>query len=95
MKRFNPKVRAAALDFIKSQFRPGMVGEMTQELHDAYAAECKLFDEHFMGMNPDEKNEYYQFVIWLDNSEMWKTDLTVDELFDIYYEQKQFAKANP
>ena len=46
-------------------------------------------------MNPDEKNEYHQFVTWLDNSEMWKTDLTVDELFDVYYEQKQFSKANP
>ena len=80
----NPKIRAAALDFTKSQFRPGMVSEMTQELHDAYAAECKLFDEHFTGMNFDEKSEYHQFVTWLDNSEMWRTDLTVDELYDVF-----------
>ena len=82
----NPKVRAAALDFIKSQFRPGMVGEMTQELHDAYAAECRLFDEHFKGMNPDEMQEYKEFVRWLDFSRMWESDLTVDKLYDVFYQ---------
>jgi hypothetical protein len=80
----NPKIRAAALDFIKSQFRPGMVGEMTHELHDAYAAECKLFGEHFKGMTKSELNDYSGFVQWLDNSDMWKSDLTVDELWDVF-----------
>jgi len=80
----NPKVRAAALDFIKSSFRPGMVGEMTHELHDAYEAECRLFNEHFKGMTKWELNDYSGFVQWLDHSEMWKSDLTVDELWDVF-----------
>lgn len=76
----NPKVREAALDFIKSQFRASY-GEVT---HEAYAAECRLFDEHFKGMNPEEKMDYRDFVNWLDNSRMWESDLTVDELWDVF-----------
>jgi len=79
----NPKIRAAALDFIKSSFRPGMVGEMTHELHDAYAAECRIFSEHFKGMSKSESHDYHKFVTWLDNS-VWKSDLTVDELWDVF-----------
>lgn len=79
----NPKIREAALDFIKSQFRASY-GEVTQELHDAYAAECRLFDEHFKGMNPEEKDEYKEFVNWLDFSRMWESDLTVDELYEVF-----------
>jgi hypothetical protein len=80
----NPKIRAAALDFIKSSFRPGMVGEMTHELHDAYAAECQLFNVHFKGMSKSESHDYHKFVTWLDNSGMWNSDLTVDELWDVF-----------
>lgn len=74
----NPKVREAALDFIKSQ------GMNLTTSHEAYAAECKLFDEHFKIMTPEEKSDYREFVTWLDNSEMWKSDLTVDELWDVF-----------
>lgn len=74
----NPKVREAALDFIKSQ------GSTSTICHEAYAAECKLFDEHFKVMTPEEKSDYREFVTWLDNSEMWKSDLTVDELWDVF-----------
>ena len=79
----NPKVGAAALDFIKSQFRISY-DEINHEFHEAYAAECRLFDEHFKGMNPNEKDEYKKFVNWLDNSRMWESDLTVDELYDVF-----------
>jgi hypothetical protein len=79
----NPKVRAAALDFMKSQVRPGHTLE-GQELNDVYAAECKLFDEHFKGMTKSEKADYSGFVQWLDNSEMWKSDLTVDGLYEVF-----------
>jgi hypothetical protein len=79
----NPKVRAAALDFIKCQFRISY-DEINHEFHEAYAAECRLFDEHFKGMNPNEKDEYKKFVNWLDNSRMWESDLTVDELYDVF-----------
>lgn len=74
----NPKVREAALDFIKSQ------GTNSTTSHEAYAAECKLFDEHFKVMTPEEKSDYREFVTWLDNSEIWKSDLTVDELWDVF-----------
>jgi hypothetical protein len=77
----NPKIRAAALDFIKSQNPSQLEG---QELHDAYEAECRLFSEHFKGMTKLELAGYSEFVQWLDNSEMWKSDLTVDELWDVF-----------
>jgi hypothetical protein len=77
----NPKVRAAALDFIKSQNPSQLEG---QELHDAYEAECRLFNEHFKGMTKSELNDYSGFVQWLDHSEMWKSDLTVDKLWDVF-----------
>ena len=79
----NPKVRAAALDFIKCQFRISY-DEINHEFHEAYAAECRLFDEHFKEMNPNEKDDYKKFVNWLDNSRMWESDLTVDELYDVF-----------
>ncbi len=75
----NPKVRAAALDFIKSQ------EIMTFDFsHEAYSAECRLFDEHFKVMSKDELNEYNKFVTWLDNSRMWESDLTVDKLYEVF-----------
>ena len=77
----NPKVRAAALDFIKSQNPSQLEG---QALHDAYEAECRLFNEHFKGMTKWELSNYSGFVQWLDHSEMWKSDLTVDELWDVF-----------
>ena len=79
----NPKIRAAALDFIKSQVRPGHTLE-GQALHDAYEAECRLFNEHFKGMTKSELNDYSGFVQWLDKSGMSKADLTIDELWDAF-----------
>ena len=79
----NPKVRAAALDFIKCQFRISY-DEINHEFHEAYAAECRLFDEHINNMTREEKQEYKEFVMWLDNSRMWESDLTVDELYDVF-----------
>ncbi len=77
----NPKVRAAALDFLKSQNPSQLEG---QALHDAYEAECKLFNEHFKGMTKSELNDYSGFVQWLDKSGMSKADLTIDELWDAF-----------
>ena len=83
----NPKVRAAALDFIKSQFKTSFgVVDTIQEVHDAFVAECRLFDKHFKEMTREEKDEYKDFVMWLDKSGMWESDLTVDELYDIFYQ---------
>lgn len=73
----NPKVREAALDFIKSQ-------EIRTFDHNAYAAECRLFGEHFKIMSESEKHAYSRFVQWLDNSRMWESDLTVDELYEVF-----------
>lgn len=85
----NPKVRAAALDFMKSQVRPGHTLE-GQELHNAYEAECRLFGEHFKTMSKSEMHDYSGFVQWLDNSRMWESDLLVDELYDSF----KMIKAN-
>jgi hypothetical protein len=35
-------------------------------------------------MSKVEMDNYSRFVQWLDNSEMWKSDLTVDELWDVF-----------
>lgn len=74
----NSRVRAAVLDFIKSQDTSSTTS------HDAYAAECRLFGEHFKVMTSVEKSDYREFATWLDNSKMWKSDLTVDELWDVF-----------
>ena len=79
----NPKVRAAALDFIKCQ-NMSHLDVNSQAFHDAYEAECRLFNEHFKNMTREEKDEYKDFVMWLDNSRMWLSDLTVDELYDVF-----------
>lgn len=77
----NPKVRAAALDFLKSQNPEQLEG---QALHDAYAAECQLFNGHFKDMSKSESFDYNRFVKWLHDSGMSKSDLTVDELWDVF-----------
>ena len=79
----NAKVRAAALDFIKSAGMSEM-DTNSQAFRSAYAAECRLFNEHFKEMSWDEKREYTEFVTWIDNSGLWKSDLTVDELYYAY-----------
>jgi hypothetical protein len=81
----NPKIKIAALDFVKSKFRPGYENNLKgQELHDEYSRECELFENHFKLMSKDEIQTYHDFVVWIDYSEMWKTDLTIDELWDIH-----------
>ena len=76
----NPKVREAALNFIRTQ---------SDVLHIAYEAECKLF-EYLMGMDNDERAEYGKFVTWLHKTKMWQSDLLVDELYDSF----KMIKAN-
>ena len=75
----NSKVRAAVLDFMKSE---------TGNDHDAYAAECELFGKHFSGMDAPEKRQYKEFVNWLVASDMIKSDLTIDELHDVMEAQE-------
>ena len=75
----NSKVRAAVLDFMKSE---------TGNDHDAYAAECELFGKHFSGMDAPEKRQYKEFVNWLIASDMIKSDLNIDELHDVMEAQE-------
>ena len=75
----NSKVRAAVLDFMKSE---------KGNDHDAYAAECELFGKHFSGMDAPEKRQYKEFVNWLVASDMIKSDLTIDELHDVMEAQE-------
>jgi hypothetical protein len=35
-------------------------------------------------MTKSELADYSGFVQWLDNSEMWKSDLTVDGLYEVF-----------
>jgi hypothetical protein len=57
------------------------------EFHEAYAAECRLFNEYFKKFTPAESEMYRKFVQWLSDSDMIKSDLTIDELFDTYCTQ--------
>ena len=75
----NSKVRAAVLDFMKSE---------TGNDHDAYAAECELFGKHFSGFDAPEMRQYKEFVNWLIASDMIKSDLTIDELHDVMEAQE-------
>ena len=76
----NSKVRAAVLDFMKSE---------KGNDHDAYAAECELFGKHFSGFDAPEKRQYKEFVNWLIASGMLKSDLTIDELHDVMEAQER------
>ena len=75
----NSKVRAAVLDFMKSE---------NGNDHDAYAAECELFGKHFSGFDAPEMRQYKEFVNWLIASGMLKSDLTIDELHDVMEAQE-------
>ena len=57
------------------------------EFHEAYAAECRLFNEYFKKFTPVESETYRKFVQWLSDSNMIKSDLTINELFDTYCTQ--------
>ena len=76
----NTKVRAAVLDFMKSE---------TGNDHDAYAAECGLFGKHFSGMDAPERRQYKEFVNWLIASNLIKSDLNIDELHDVMEAQER------
>ena len=76
----NSKVRAAVLDFMKSE---------KGNDHDAYAAECELFGKHFSGFDAPEKRQYKEFVNWLVASGMIKSDLTIDDLYDVMEAQER------
>lgn len=82
----NSKVKAAVLDFMKSGNIFNADGSTN---HDAYAAECELFGKHFSGMNEPEKRQYKEFVNWLEASGLIKSDLTIDELYDVMESQER------
>lgn len=75
----NSKVRAAVLDFMKSE---------NIDNHDAYAAECELFGKHFSGFDAPEMRQYKEFVNWLTASGMIKSDLNIDELYDVMVKEE-------
>lgn len=53
------KVKAAILDFIHSENLFNIDGSFD---HESYAAECRLFNEHFKNMSKEEMNEYKEIV---------------------------------
>jgi hypothetical protein len=79
----NSKVRAAVLDFMKSE------NGNDHDAYAAYAAECELFDKHFPGFDAPEMRQYKEFVNWLVASGMIKSDLTIDELYDVMEAQER------
>jgi hypothetical protein len=76
----NSKVKAAVLDFIKSE---------NGNNHDAYAAECELFGKHFSGMDAPERRQYKEFVNWLITGDWIKSDLNIDDLHDVMEAQER------
>lgn len=66
----SPKVKEAVLDFMRSENVFNVDGSFN---HEAYAAECRLFGEHFKNMSEEEMVEYKEFVQWLDSSGMIKS----------------------
>jgi hypothetical protein len=76
----NSKVKAAVLDFIKSE---------NGNNHDAYAAECELFGKHFSGMDAPERRQYKEFVNWLIAGDWIKSDLNIDDLHDVMEAQER------
>lgn len=79
----NSKVKAAVLDFMKSE------NGNDRDAYAAYAAECELFDKHFPGFDAPEMRQYKEFVNWLVASGMIKSDLTIDELHDVMEAQER------
>lgn len=49
-----------------------------------YEAECRLFNELFCVFTDQEKETYKEFVQWLNDTQMWHSDLTIEELFNTY-----------
>ena len=76
----NSKVKAAVLDFMKSE---------NGNNHDAYAAECELFGKHFSGMDAPERRQYKEFVNWLIAGDWIKSDLNIDDLYDVMEAQER------
>jgi hypothetical protein len=78
-----PRVKAAVIDFLKSEVTPG-ANVSWKVIDEAYAAECRLFGEHFKKMTKSEIHDYSKFVKWLQDTDMFKSDLSVEDLYDAY-----------
>ena len=57
--------------------------EIDQRWHNAYAAECELY-AHLRAMSESEKEIYTKFVNWLEYSQLYKSDLTVNKLYSVF-----------
>ena len=79
----NSKVRAAVLDFMKSE------NGNDHDAYAAYAAECELFDKHFPGFDAPEMRQYKEFVNWLIAGDWIKSDLNIDDLYDVMEAQER------
>jgi len=79
----NSKVKAAVLDFMKSE------KGNDHDVYAAYAAECELFDKHFPGFDAPEMRQYKEFVNWLIAGDWIKSDLNIDDLYDVMEAQER------
>ena len=49
-----------------------------------YNEECRLYSEFFPNFSPSESQTYREIVTWLHDTELWKSDLTLMELINLY-----------
>lgn len=83
----SPVVQDAVNSFICSQelAHYGPNDKLDAAWRFAYAEECKLFNEFFPKFSEADRQVYQDFTQWLDESRMWESDLTVNELYEVYY----------
>lgn len=51
--------------------------------HKAYNAECELFNKYFPSFSAEEMKAYQTFVGKLEETGLWKSDLTIKELHGV------------
>lgn len=62
--------------------------DWTQDRHNAYALECKLFGSLFKNFSEVESNTYRDFVAYLAKTKLYLCDLDINELYEIYLIKK-------
>lgn len=60
----------------------------TQDRHNAYAIECKLWGNLFKNFSEVERNTYRDFVAYLAKTKLYLCDLGLNELYEIYLLKK-------
>jgi hypothetical protein len=76
-------VSQAVIDAANCWVRLESYGE-AGDIARAFDAECDLVSNYLPKLNEQDGLFYRQFVGWLRDTKMWLSDLTVEELADVY-----------